>query len=365
METIEQNNELVRLREEEHEEIRRILLEMTRRIAERSGDIALAAEILGEIELQFAKARFAEELNCVQPEARVAQEVSPAQSSPHDIGVARAPSPALLLHRARHPLLERRLRNQGTNAVPMSLELEDSTRQVIISGPNTGGKTVALKTIGLLALMHQSGMPVPAERAVLPVFGAVLADIGDYQSIEQNLSTFSAHITNIDFISRTAMLDSLVLLDELGSATDPEEGAALAVAIAEHFLRAGCISIVSTHHTSLKVYAANTEGVLNAAVGFDERTLQPTYELRAGVPGASAGINIAQRLRLNERIIAQARARLSTQTQDIARFLDRLHSELRQLEQQRAELVKREQEVARARNRLETQGMREQRAKVG
>ena len=278
--------------------------------------------------------------------------------------MAQPPPAVLLLHQARHPLLDRNLRAHGRAVVPISIELEDSTRQVIISGPNTGGKTVALKTIGLLALMHQSGMPVPAERAVLPVFGAVLADIGDYQSIEQNLSTFSAHITNIDFISRTAVPDSLVLLDELGSATDPEEGAALAVAIAEHFLRAGCISIVSTHHTSLKVYAANTEGVLNAAVGFDERTLQPTYELRAGVPGASAGINIAQRLRLNERIITQARARLSTQTQDVARFLDRLHSELRQLEQQRAELVKREQEVARERNRLETQGMREQRAKV-
>src|SRR5437764_3054423 len=171
----------------------------------------------------------------------------------------------------------------------------------------------------------------------MTIFDSVLADIGDYQSIEQNLSTFSAHITNIDFISRTAAPDSLVLLDTLGSATDPEEGAALAVAIAEHFRRAACISIVSTHHTSLKVYAANTSGVLNAAVGFDEHTLQPTYELRTGVPGASAGINIAQRLRLNERIITQARARLSTQTQDVARFLDRLHSELRRLERQRAE----------------------------
>ena len=147
--------------------------------------------------------------------------------------------------------------------------------------------------------MAQSGIPVPADRAELPVFDAVLADIGDYQSIEQNLSTFSAHVTNIDFISRTATAQSLVLLDELGSATDPEEGAALAVAIAGHFGAIGCMTVISTHHTSLKVYAANTPGVVNASVGFDEATLQPTYELKVGVPGASAGINIAQRLGLN------------------------------------------------------------------
>src|SRR5437870_9045216 len=180
--------------------------------------------------------------------------------------------------------------------------------------------------------MAQSGLPVTADRAELPVFDAVLADIGDYQSIEQNLSTFSAHVTNIDFISRTATAHSLVLLDELGSATDPEEGAALAVAIAEHFRRIGCILVISTHHTSLKIYGTNTPGVVNAAVGFDEATLQPTYELKIGVPGASAGINIAQRLGLNPQIIQSARSRLNTQTQDVARFLDRLHAELRDAE---------------------------------
>ena len=139
--------------------------------------------------------------------------------------------------------------------VPITVELEGPRRQLIITGPNTGGKTVTLKTVGLLALMAQSGLPVPADRAELPVFDAVLADIGDYQSIEQNLSTFSAHVTNIDFISRTATAQSLVLLDELGSATDPEEGAALAVAIASHFGSIGCMTVISTHHTSLKVYA--------------------------------------------------------------------------------------------------------------
>ena len=210
--------------------------------------------------------------------------------------------------------------------------MEGDHRQLVITGPNTGGKTVSLKTLGLLALMAQSGIPVPADRADMPVFDAILADIGDYQSIEQNLSTFSAHVTNIDFISRTATADSLVLLDELGSATDPEEGAALAVAIAEHFRNIGCMIVISTHHTSLKVYGANTAGVINASVGFDEATLQPTYELKIGVPGASAGINIAQRLGLNPAIIASARSRLGSQTQDVARFLDRLHSDLRELE---------------------------------
>jgi len=242
--------------------------------------------------------------------------------------------------------------------------MDASHRQLIISGPNTGGKTVGLKTIGLLALMAQAGMPVPAVSARLPVFDGVLADIGDYQSIEQNLSTFSAHVTNIDFISHTATAHSLVLLDELGSATDPEEGAALAVAIAEHFHRSGALSVVSTHHTSLKVYAANNEGVLNASVGFDENTLQPTFELRVGVPGASAGINIARRLGLNDKIVDSARTRLSTQTQDVGKFLDRLHSGLRELEREREAMRKREADLTRELKRLETEGQQEQRNKT-
>src|SRR5215469_2517640 len=212
--------------------------------------------------------------------------------------------------------------------------------------------------------MAQSGIPVPAHRMEMPVFDAVLADIGDYQSIEQNLSTFSAHVTNIDFISRTATANSLVLLDELGSATDPEEGAALAVAIAEHFLRTGCFTIISTHHTSLKVFGANSVGVLNAAVGFDEATLKPTYELKTGVPGASAGINIAQRLGLNPEIIRSARSRLSTQAQGVAKFLDRLHAELSAAESERLRIREKEAAVERERVRLESEGRREQQAKT-
>ena len=270
----------------------------------------------------------------------------------------------LILHCARHPLLERNLKLKAAKIVPITIELEGDRRQLVITGPNTGGKTVSLKTLGLLALMAQSGMPVPADRAEMPVFDAILADIGDYQSIEQNLSTFSAHVSNIDFISRTATADSLVLLDELGSATDPEEGAALAVAIAEHFRKAGCMIVISTHHTSLKVYGANTPGVINASVGFNETTLQPTYELKIGVPGASAGINIAQRLGLNSAIIDSARSRLGSQTQDVARFLDRLHADLRELDDERSRMKVREQELDREKQHLAAEGRKEQQAKI-
>src|SRR5882762_7162782 len=363
LETIEQNNELVRMLDEEQAEIHRILLEMTRQIGENADAILAAADILADVELQFAKARFAEDYNCVavslsenEQDSRRDGRIRPSEAS----------EARLLLHRARHPLLERnlKLKNAKIKIVPVTIELEGDHRQLVITGPNTGGKTVTLKTLGLLALMAQSGIPVPADRADMPVFDAILADIGDYQSIEQNLSTFSAHVTNIDFISRTATANSLVLLDELGSATDPEEGAALAVAMAAHFLRLGAMTIISTHHTSLKVYAANTPGVLNAAAGFDETSLRPTYELRMGVPGASAGINIAQRLGLNPEIVDAARARLGAQALDIANFLDRLHAELRQAEQERLALRAREAELAKEKSRLELEGLREQREKI-
>jgi DNA mismatch repair protein MutS2 len=361
LETIEQNNELVRLLDEEQAEIHRVLLEMTRKIGENAEAILAAADILAELELQFVKARFAEDYNCVAVTLSSTEQDSRGSGR---IRPSEARAARLLLHRARHPLLERNLKLKKTKIVPITIELEGAHRQLVITGPNTGGKTVSLKTLGLLALMAQSGIPVPADRAEMPVFDAILADIGDYQSIEQNLSTFSAHVTNIDFISRTATVDSLVLLDELGSATDPEEGAALAVSIAEHFRKIGCMIVISTHHTSLKVYGANTEGVINASVGFDEATLQPTYELKIGVPGASAGINIAKRLGLNPAIIESARSRLGSQTQDVARFLDRLHSDLRDLETERARMQAREQELEREKSHLATEGRKEQQAKI-
>ncbi|MGA7217373.1 MAG: endonuclease MutS2 [Candidatus Sulfotelmatobacter sp.] len=362
LETIEQNNELVRLLDEEQAEVHRILLEMTRRIGELADEILAASAMLGEIELQFAKARFAEDYNCVAVDlCRDSRPLGRLGAGPR---LSEAGETRLLLQNARHPLLERNLKLKSLSVVPITLELEAARRQLVITGPNTGGKTVALKTVGLLALMAQSGIPVPADRAEMPVFDAVLADIGDYQSIEQNLSTFSAHVTNIDFISRTATAQSLVLLDELGSATDPEEGAALAVAIASHFGRVGCMTIISTHHTSLKVYGANTAGVINASVGFNEATLQPTYELKIGVPGASAGINIAQRLGLNPAIIESARARLGSQARDVGEFLDRLHANLREAESERLRLKSREQELEREKAHLAAEGKKEQQAKT-
>ncbi len=368
LETIEQNNELVRLIDEELAEIHRILLEMTRNIGAQADLILASLDALSELELQFAKARFAEEYNCV------AVQLSGTEQGPGDSclgepalsGIAKGPASEarLLLHNARHPVLERNLKLKNTQVVPITVELEGKRRQLVITGPNTGGKTVTLKTIGLLALMAQSGMPLPADRAEMPIFDAVLADIGDYQSIEQNLSTFSAHVTNIDFISRTATPQSLVLLDELGSATDPEEGAALAVAIAGHFGAVGCMTVISTHHTSLKVYGANTPGVINASVGFNETTLQPTYELKMGVPGASAGINIAQRLGLNSAIIDAARSRLGTQARDVGEFLDKLHASLRDAETERLRLKMGEQELEREKAHLAAEGKKEQQAKI-
>jgi len=386
LETIEQNNELVRLLEDELAEVHRILLEMTRKIGERAEEIRAAGEVLAELELQFAKARFADEYNCVAPIISDREGAPPLSlpilerqgggfdllsclesQNPHPVAknATRVGHPyGLILRDARHPLLERNLKSKGTKVVPISIELEGSNCELIITGPNTGGKTVTLKTVGLLVLMAQAGIPVPASRLEMPIVDAVLADIGDYQSIEQNLSTFSAHVTNIDFMSRTATGNSLVLLDELGSATDPEEGAALAVAIAEHFLRKGCFTVISTHHTSLKVFAANSPGVVNAAVGFDEATLQPTYELRLGVPGASAGINIAKRLGLNPEIVQSARSRLSTQARDVGQFLDRLHAELREAEAERLRFKAKEDELNRERARLTAEGKLEQQQKV-
>ena len=368
LETIEQNNELVRLLDEELAEIHRILLAMTRHIGEQAGAILASVEVLAELELQFAKARFAEDYNCVAVQLSGIQQDPCGDSRPRLPALSEAEGSAsaarLLLHHARHPLLERNLKLKGVAVVPITVELEGDHRQLVITGPNTGGKTVTLKTVGLLALMAQSGIPVPADRAEMPVFDAVLADIGDYQSIEQNLSTFSAHVTNIDFISRTATAQSLVLLDELGSATDPEEGAALAVAIAGYFGQIGCMTVISTHHTSLKVYGANTQGVINASVGFNETTLQPTYELKMGVPGASAGINIAQRLGLNPAIIESARSRLGTQARDVGEFLDRLHASLREAESDRLRLQSREQELEKEKTYLAAEGKKEQQAKI-
>ena len=335
LETIEQNNELVRLIEEEQAEIHRIFVALTRQVGGYAQALVEGAQVLAVVDTMAARARFARDYNSVVPT------FGPTQ---------------LRLEEARHPLLERHLRASRGSVVPLTLELTADKRQLIISGPNTGGKTVTLKTTALLAMMAQAGLPIPAASAAFPVFTAFLADIGDAQSIEAELSTFSAHIVNLNRLSRLANDRALVLLDELGSATDPEEGSALAVAVAAHFLECHAWTLISTHHTSLKVYGANTPGVLNAAAGVDEVTLVPNYQLRLGVPGASAGIQTAERLGLNRTIIAGARERLGSQQVDIARFLDRLHKELTQLEEDRKAAREQQYALNQERKRLEREG---------
>jgi len=343
LETIEQNNELVRLIEEEQAEIHRIFVALTRKVAGYAESLVAGARVLALVDSLSARARFAREFDCVFPGF----------------------GPELFsIEQGRHPLLEKRLRATGGKIVPLDLELTADERQLIISGPNTGGKTVALKTTALLAMMAQAGIPVPAASASFPVFTAFLADIGDAQSIEAALSTFSAHITNLDRLSRLADAHSLVLLDELGSSTDPEEGAALAVEVAHHFLKVGAWALISTHHTSLKVYAANTPGVRNAAAGVDERTLVPNYQLRLGVPGASAGIQTAERLGLNAEIISATRERMGSQQADIARFLDKLHGELAELEVERKAARERQYALNVERKKLEREGDVEVRNRV-
>jgi DNA mismatch repair protein MutS2 len=343
LETIEQNNELVRLLEDEQAEIHRIFVALTRQVGSYASSLVEGARVLALVDSLLARARFAHAFDCISP--GFGQEL-------------------LQIEGGRHPLLEKRLRGTGGSIVPLVLELTGTERQLIISGPNTGGKTVALKTTALLAMMAQAGIPVPATRASFPVFTAFLADIGDAQSIEAALSTFSAHITNLDRLSRLADARSLVLLDELGSATDPEEGAALAVAVADFFRAAGAWSLISTHHTSLKVYAANTPGVRNAAAGVDERTLAPDYHFHLGVPGASAGIQTAQRLGLNHAIISEARERLGSQQADVAKFLDKLHSELAELEQDKKKAREQQYALNQERAKLAREGDAELRTRT-
>ena len=343
LETIEKNNELVRLIEEEQEEIHRIFVALTRLVAGYAHSLVEGARVLALVDSLLARARFGRQFDCVSP------------------GFGRE---LLQIEGGRHPLLEKRLRATGGQVVPLDLELTADERQLIISGPNTGGKTVALKTTALLAMMAQAGIPVPAAAANFPVLTAFLADIGDAQSIEAALSTFSAHITNLDRLARLAGERSLVLLDELGAATDPEEGAALAVAVAAYFLGRRAWSLISTHHTSLKVYAANTPGVRNAAAGVDEKTLAPNYQFHLGVPGASAGIQTAERLGLNAAIIAAARQRMGSQQADIARFLDKLHNELAELEVERKAAREQQYALNQERKKLEREGDAEMRNRV-
>lgn len=328
LETIDLNNELVRLIEEETREVQRILRELTARLRQSAPEIRAAVDSMGHLDLIFAKGRFAVEFDCTIP-----------RFSPNT-------ERRLELKNARHPLLSEVLKRRGRQVIPFSLTLDPGCRTLLISGPNTGGKTVTLKTAGLLALMAQAALPVPCESAELPIFEQVLADIGDAQSIQESLSTFSAHIARLREMAFDVTPESLVLLDEIGSATDPEEGGALGVALVDHFRAAGAFTLASTHLLALKIYGANTPTVLNASMGYDEESLAPTYQLQTGLPGKSAGLDIAARLGMPDSIMRRARASLSTREADIARMLTDLHRRL-------DETAARERELEAERERLQ------------
>lgn len=311
MAAVKANNELRELSAKEKLEIDRILAELSADCAEHRDDISADFEVLVRLDLIFAKAKLSYKLNC--------------QSAASEAG-------GIVLRRARHPLLDQ------AKAVPISLELGDSFDTLVITGPNTGGKTVSIKTIGLLAAMNQCGLHIPADDGSnLPVFSHILADIGDEQSIEQNLSTFSAHMSNIVNIIGECDDRSLILFDELGAGTDPTEGAALAVAIIEYCRQQGAIIAATTHYAELKVYATNEPGVQNASCEFDVETLRPTYHLLVGIPGKSNAFAISQRLGLGADIIADARNRVSSESASFEATIEKLEQTRLLLERDRNE----------------------------
>ena len=311
MAAVKANNELRELAAKEKLEIERILAELSADCAEHRNDINSDYEVLVKLDLIFAKAKLSYKLDC---------------------GEADTEGEGLILRRARHPLLDQ------SKAVPIDVELGGSFDTLVITGPNTGGKTVSLKTIGLLAAMHQCGLHIPAaDGSVLPIYSHILADIGDEQSIEQSLSTFSAHMTNI--VSMLAECDgrSLLLFDELGAGTDPTEGAALAIAIIEYARQKGAMIAATTHYAELKVYATNEPGVQNASCEFDVETLRPTYRLLVGIPGKSNAFAISKRLGLGEDIIDDARRRVGTESASFEATIEKLEQTRLLLEKDRTE----------------------------
>ncbi len=343
LETLALNNDLVELQDREFAEVQRLLGEFTRKLQERREDLARATEILAEIDWAFAKGAFSKKFDCCIPEVHAER--------------------TICLKNFAHPLLRAALAATG-NLIPLDLEIESPRKMLIISGPNTGGKTVALKAVGIAALMAQAGIPVPASEAKLPLFGRVLADIGDQQSIEANLSTFSAHVTNIESMAQIVGPNDLVLLDEIGASTEPSEGAALAVAILEHFRQRGAMTMVTTHHSRLKAYASETAEALNAAMEFDEATLEPTYRLLVGLPGKSSALDIAARLGLEPSIVERARSLLDPADAEAAALVAGLHQQRNEMERKLEELELQKQDQEKRRERLEQEFQKERRLKL-
>ena len=326
---IEANNELQNLKGKEEREIARILFELTDELREQLPAVETAVEAVAELDLIKAKVEFARKFNAVVPEI--------------------ANDSTFALVDARHPLLEESLRTanpDASNIVPSSFTLTGERSVMIISGANAGGKTVVLKTAGLLSLMAISGLPVPAAAARIPFYRSILADIGDHQSLSANLSTFSSHMSNIASMIGNCEPPSLVLLDEAGTGTDPDEGSALGVAIVDHFRKKGAQVIASTHYRGLKMYAANDDSVVNASVEFNEKTLQPTYKLLIGLAGASSGIEIAHRFGISDEVIASAREHLDISAQEAENYLRKLQTESKIAEDLRIALEEERDAVA-------------------
>jgi DNA mismatch repair protein MutS2 len=343
-ETVEVNNQLVQLGEDEAAEIIRILAELTDRLRAQKSALDAAVETIAAMDSVLARARFARDFDATTPEFSDAAE--------------------LRLQDARHPVLEDKLRREGRAVVPMTLALGGEERVLVISGPNTGGKTVALKTTGIAALSAQSGIPVAAQRAVLPIFDRVLVDIGDEQSIAADLSTFSAHMLNLKTMLETATPRSLVLADEMGTGTAPEEGAALAVALLDEFRAKNCIVLATTHHDRLKTYASTTPGVVNAAVEFDDVNLRPTYRLMVGVPGGSSGIAIARRLGIADAIIDRARSLLTAESREAAELIAYLHRSRDELDRMQHQMAAERHELEEERRKLRTEWVDRQKKRI-
>ena len=342
LETIDANNELQSLRETEEREITRILFTLTEELRRELPAIEKAASAVAELDFIHAKAALALRFNCVEPEI--------------------SESGALELTEARHPLLEENLRASGGAVVPVSFALDAERPVMVISGANAGGKTVVLKTAGLLSLMALSGLHVPAQGARFPLYASILADIGDQQSLAANLSTFTSHIANIRRMIEICHAPALVLLDEVGTGTDPEEGSALGVAVVDHFRRVcGAHVIATTHYSGLKMYAASEDGVINASVEFNEKTLEPTYRLLVGIAGSSSGLEIARRFGLPKEVISAAAERVNESTRAAAEYLQRIKREADAAENLRHALEEERAAVAEKYAKLDVQAQKRER----
>src|SRR5687767_412155 len=354
MPAVEVNNDMVRLAEEERAEVVRILTDLTARVGSRADVLERGVEILGVLDAAQAMAVVAREMSAIAPSVHVNVNV-PGRGT--HLALLEARHPLLMVDVAARVGIERRSFHEP---VPVTLRIEGDTA-LVISGPNTGGKTVALKAIGLLALMAQSGLHIPvAEGSALPVFQRIYADIGDEQSIAANLSTFSAHLANIVDMTRDLEAPALVLLDEVGAGTDPTEGGALGVAIVDHFRKRGALVVATTHHGLMKAYAQSTPGVACASFGYDPETYEPTYQLAMGVAGRSLALEMAERLGLPAAALTDARSRLDVREAQAEALLKKLEKDSARLRAEAEEIAEEREavnvsraEMERARQELE------------